>query len=844
MRAKAFGIDFFNTTTPVLSGHGDGKALTLAKDCMVADYTGKVLLPQLLQQRTLPVSSEKYSRWNSGMKLSYDAGFFGNCARVPVWALMEMLKKDQYGLVWEYSRSNQQFHSVSIQEIISAFFRHLHVGKNMSQEDLTVVTIPDRTSSWGQETMLRSMGDRNTTRLLWRSVAAVLGLNGITTLHEKSRIAVLDLQPHEANITILEMRMDSQNGEEMLVPVRHLPKSPYYFSATVPPLDLYHAEAILTDHHITRNTETIWFLSQVINSCRRLDANKGKSVPVFDGKMWKFIDNFKTASLLDNEQTYTWMNPSWIEPAQALLKAGGCSVDMYNSTMMPGRIYEFIRCILAKSGVQFDHVLCCGPYLKYLDHEKIKSSFHRKQVIIEGHDTQNNLIVSGSVIFGIRAKLGLPTYFDQMPKMDIVVQDTENEEIRTDVMIKGGVVRGNEEYRLATPLTGYSIDKGEEWCKFYLQMEDAEKLRVLKQDFEIKLDRRYDISLWPSIRPAQGMARVEVRNQDIFPEPVLLDWEKMEVSDETLEGLNQKIERSFPPYIPGVKADNLQWNFRECQFHISRYTYKGTRIDGVADILGGIGLDHSDTTGLGRINVFGNNPDLRVPTIADPDLIRDFFDRLLNDYYHNHNYDHVIRTIAWTYSSEVFAKVRLDMLKKLNLNNSMKIQELTACANLFCTPTEYKAYFGRVLREFGSNIRMNNYVNCLKKMLSYNNDLLSYIDSDDCRKMMTHLLNMLNIGFDNNQPIIFKNALTAILFMLKRRRYDRQFMKYKENERLEPLLGNIIKRINEIIEISRSDMFKRKLVMTTDGNTNLALEILKFMQGKGSLMGFVSANNE
>jgi hypothetical protein len=831
--SKVLGIDWLNYNSPSTIVDGDGcNNIIESTDDMY--FSGTVLLPELAQQRPMLIDYHRPRRWNSGDNFGKDV----TNARVPAWALLEMTKQKSLSPSWQYSRSTGE-NSVSCRDIARLLYQKSILKEQ--KEELTVLAIPELVSSFGQENLIRAFpGSRNNLRLLWRSVAAILGLPSehYSQLEPGKRIAVFDFQPHRLEITKLDFKNDERGGVSMVVPVRHLPKQDYFRSTALPPLEFYHAEALLTEHGVDYDECSIWYLAMTLGLTRHeIDNNDLLLFPLRNG-VWDELIEYKTDNLLDSSN---FEHCVWQKRCEELLKLTGSESDDYSAFLHPGRSSQFLWELKQEEWLDFDYAILCGPYLQYLNHEHLKDQLHCDKVYREGIDTAEHLISRGCGIFGTRALAEIPTYFDQLPSLELVVQDSENEDIKTDVLIEGTEWPGNEEFSLKEALTGYFIDKDNSFCEFFLQMEGEDKLRELKQHFAVKLDERADIKLYPSMRPAQGMAQVEVRNSEIFQEPVLLDWEKMEESEKTIQILRDSIERSFPPYFPGVKANN--WKWEDVKWNIAAYAHDGRDLSkGCLNTMGGIGMDHDDDTGLGRINVFGCDPDYAIATRADQNLVTDFFDELLSDYRSMINYNDTIRAIAWTYNSKKFKEVRTNLVNLLNNGTKLKTQEQTACANLFCTSKEYQAYFSRVLKEFDihSTTSMNGYVNCLKKMLSYRNDVLSYIDSEDCCLMLEYLLDLLISGFNNSQEIIFNNALITMLFMLKRRRYDRQFIPYcGTDEGNNLLLNKIIDVMGQIMDQSNNDFYRHKMLMTTDGTVNLLDEILKFMKGKGSLVGGV-----
>ena len=826
MDFKTTGVDWLNFDIKAVLGAGDGLSPSIERlgGCIsnAVQLSDKPLIRPCVVDYNAPRKS------NSGFEKS-DIDFRSS---VPSWAYLEMLKQDNLQASWRYANGK----SISSTEIAKVLLDASL--SSIKEQDLTVIAIPEETTSFGQENLIRSFkGGRSKVRLLWRSIAAVLGLTDDYRdyFEEGESIAVFDFQPHGLNITLLDLKSDFQNEVEQVVPVRHVPDENCFKFAPLPPLEFIISELLLHDNEINYDIKSIWYIANALGAHLRI-INTSCPVPAHTG--YEMISDFTLNNPVESD-CYQLNYMIWPEICESIIKNAGGDCAKYTNRLYPSSALSSIESI----PFEYDYALLCGPYLRYMDRSQLKERFDCDFIWVEGDDAPENLIATGCSIFGLRSLSGLPTYFDELLQLEMLVQDPEEEDIVPKMLIEGGVARGNMEFKLDEPLTGFAIDKDNANCRFYLQMEGKKRLRELIQEFNVKLSEREPLELTPTMIPAQGMAQVEVRNDKSFKRPVLLDWEKMEVSEKTITDLKNEIERSFPPYIPLVKAD--YWKFNDIEWHIERYANDGYGIDhGWLNSLGAIGKDVTDDTGLARINVFGNDPAHTTPENASDDLIESFLERLQMDYDRGVNYRHVIRAIAWTYQSDFFEAVRYDLVQKLSDYEVLSLPEQTACANFFRTKSEFQTYFKRVLYEFsvrGSD-GMNGYVNCLKKMLSYNNDMLADISTENAYRMMEYLNNMFVYGDKYSKPNIFNNAITTTLFMLKRRKYDRCFIPYSEDvDTQDDLLKLIISNLEIIINNASRDFSKRKMIMTSDGSVNLAEEILKFLKGKGNASGIPGA---
>ncbi|HBM15692.1 MAG TPA: hypothetical protein DD381_05020 [Lentisphaeria bacterium] len=821
---RVVGIDWLNSDCSSILIEGDGKNnkfLTLEK----SKFSGIVLLPSKSHQKPTIVDFNNANLWNSG---------FDNInafARVPAWALFEAFKQKSLNPSWNYTSFGGKSANASCKDIASVLLKR--ALSSVDKYDMAVVSVPEATSSMGQENLIRSFPNgRDKIRLLWRSVAALIGLSDkhYTFMQTGKKVAVFDFQQHRLDITVLELKNDT----DWIVPKRFLPKKLNFQTIELPPLDFLYAETLLATLQPNYDQYSLWQLAMVNGSYKHSGEKTDFVIPLKDNR-WYEISTPLPKDKFIYETRYNLGNKKlWHHFSKIMLALSGFPPPSeYNPSITA---LDYLINKACKVLQKFDYALLCGPYLSFLDHSKLKSALSCRHIWREGIDTDPNLITNGCGIFGLKVINGLPTYFDQLPRLDLVVQDLKDEDIKLKPLIDCGEVRGNEEYTLKEPITGCQISQYDTAGHFYLRMEDEEKLRELKQLFNVRLSKNAEIELYPRMRPGQGMAIVEVHNNKIFPTPVLLDWEKMTESEETEDSLRKKIDRSFPPYIPAVKANNSKWSIAEP--YIKAYTLnERSNAQNVAKKLGVMGKDPDDKSDLGRINVFGNNPDYKFPAASDISLINKFLEKLKLKYtYKNQNdYKYVIGAIAWTYQSDYFEIVRKDLIDKLKSSAPLKIQELTACANLFCDSEDYKAYFNKVLDMFRlrGNERMSNYVIALKKMLSYRNDALLYIESEKCYKMMEHLNSLFWNSFIYGKFNILKNALSTILFMLKRRCYDRNFLPYN-SVRIDRLLGIIISNLEKII-----------VTQTRNGrSTNLMEEILRYLKSSGRLEGMIEALKE
>lgn len=792
----ARGIDLQNDTTSVCIITGDARSQDYSIDSSAR--SGTCVLPPTRQHRIRGSTSAVATSWNNGLPGSAERQFAGNCARVPAAALWQLLRTNQMLPLWHYRDLDDHPRGIGARDILRAMVPAVAPATG----GMDVLALPNALTEWAQEHVLAAWPSAPGVekRLLWRPVAAAMAWSD--TLDEKAkksyhgkRIAVVDVEPWTISETLLELHHETAGGRSYLVPERFVPDASYYREQPLPPIDIVYAEALLTYAGITPTPDLLWYL---VTGC-----NPGATTAVLPGDSgWASID----LAAADRGQVHTDAMTSakysvWREVAAAINGAAACQLPLAGT----GSVAKNIGGFLKETFADIDAVLLTGPCLAMpvragtLADVIVQDAEISVPLIAEGLDgCPSALTRTGCALFGLRAQLDLPTYYDHLQQLEILVQ--RQEDIVPEVLVQGGRIRGTETYS-RSPIAGFYLDRNFEYVEFYLRQEGSEQLKVLHQDFRVRIDRRQPITLQPSVCAGQGHARVEVHNDALFGhQPVLLDWLKMADSDRTLPALADEINRSYPPYIPDVKASAERWEF--FLPHVKAYLEYPLLVDGEEQDLGVIltrpmfwsvarvTYDEADDTGLGRYNVFGAGDEHSLP--CDDPLVQQLLERLSADFAIAQRPDNrlkLIRCIAWTYQGTHFIDVRRYLVRKLQQDpESLKLQELTGCAQLFRDPEEFQLFFSAILESFDRRglRHMTDYLRNLRKLMTYRPNLFEHVDSDTCLQTAVWAARMLEAenlkqNFQNTSLL----AILSILFLLRRRRFDRDFL-YFDADQWEP----------------------------------------------------------
>ncbi len=846
------------------------------------------------------------SIWNTGYAWRSDAAFASNVARLPTWMLWRMLgeaPKEEDGFLIGHGISSHVYRmqdgterTVLPRELLRCF---LESCCGMDAQTKAVIAVPNTLDEWAQEEVL-ACSPWQSTRLLWRPVAAAIAAGDTLAEEEHIRLdgktlAVCELRHDCVTACLVRLRRVVRKGRSFLVPVRHLPRSDNYRYSPTPALPLLIAEAILSLSGIEPDSDLVWHLAcgtdftwqtfrePAMDSLEMVIPSGDRWLPARAGREELRLIRDESMYQAGKASTHVCSTlPSGVRQGNASNSTAGAWLDQVG-----GVLADAIRKLKPDGfllhGAGWSYAISGGDGREQELVQRAERAFFCSQPVVawgEGlTDVPSSLVTRGCAIVGQRAQLGLPTYFDQLRQLDIIVQ--REEDIVPEVLIPGKEVDGDHTFR-GEAMSGFYLLKGASSVKFYIRLQDAPTLRELTQDFG-ETDRRQPLSLVPSQRPARGHARVEVHNADLFqPGYALLDWRHMEPSKETLQSLNEKVPRSYPPELPEVRPDPALWTFfepfvvRSLQTELRSSTRERPLLhaldQGFFQNCAAVRFD-DDGDGLARVNVFGSSSTGGLP--GNSPLVYPYLAKLRTDLNISRSAKNrlkLIRAMAWTYQGEQFAELREDLVRKLQEKPEfMEQEELTACGQLFRSHGEYEILMLAILDVFDKRdvIRMSWYVNSLRKLLTYRSNALERIDSDTCRFILWRSCRLLEHELSaHNLEVTFQEALVSILFLLRRRRYDDSYLVY-ENESVQSLLSklsleahlferysglrddsDVIARMMALLGRAKEALFSvakahsgRRRAQMYLHRESLAKLVLKFIQGRGSLEDFVQVRD-
>ncbi|MCQ2402920.1 MAG: hypothetical protein MJ202_04255 [Lentisphaeria bacterium] len=655
----------------------------------------------------------------------------------------------------EHQATFSSGHQTPIQAL-SDFFAQVQgqVLHQQSEADWNIIVVPDHYDAEAQEILLQQCHlSRVKTLLLWRSVAACIGQENQLVLQgatEDMTIVIVDYRNTGTNISRLRLK----NDRGRLVPQRRS-------------YSMHRKEDFTEANSQKRRKPRFDVLdAEEEKFARHLYGLRQECLPIFSSGKWQMKKTQFTFPTFDLSENFLPQN----------------------------------------------------DFVTVADSCPITQSGWKKHRILQNFSDECDYIALGAARFAIRNANGLPTYFDGREALWIIVQDQFKETIGREKLIEENeFCRGGEKY-VGSPIVDKFYVEGGSNIEFLLQSGNAytNPLKKLIQTFEFSIGQRQNLTLYPSMTVGQGMAQVRVTGEPLLKEEVKLDFLKMAPTSETLVSLNQRLKRSFPADIPQVCANDRLWSKIVDKVNSYLENYILPSGGWFAQTEFPFRKDSDLIKRMQRENVFGTDPLCRVPASLSPRAQYKLYAKLAKDYnyykyvcqtpddaFHNDRQakrllNQIIRLIAWTYQSDnpLFNNIKDEIFAHLyeaseNSKFSLLPQEYTFCAHFSNASHDFQLYTQAIinLQESRGTDRINNWLRGYYALLSLNNNALENISTEQCLEISEYLY---EIVIKNITPVchstVITNALRVMLFLLRRRRYDRTFLA-KGSERCQAWLN-------------------------------------------------------
>ncbi len=653
---------------------------------------------------------------------------------------------------------------------------------NFSEEsEANIIAVSDEFSSEMQEQILiGSGGFRSRTRLLWRSVAAVLGAEKYlleSGAKEGSKVAVVDVQRTRTNVSVLTL---TDNGGAHLVPQR---KSYRNQNAHLQGFEKFVEYQYGADDGVLNA-----FYEHTFRGNRDEVAIWNESEKKFETKRFSLHSKFASV----------------------------------NRTVRVPESSDF--CILLGENVSADWVSLRG----------------KTKLITERDD--ENFVCEGCAKYAARKKSGdgSPVYFDEYEGLYIAVSVADEKGERIELR---ELVPPNPKCAGGEKIDGIENDDcyiREKWGKvdFYLceglpKSNDNDALKLLGQNFE-KTEKKINLKLVSFVNPGQGLAVVNA-NADAFSRPVKMDLMKMTPAGKSLDDLNNEMNRSYPVDMPGVKASSMLWWKPDNRIAGgSVCAYVNSYMSGTKPADGNLfrktmypNLQSAGLKRFERIDVFGSVEGGVLPSDTGGFNFDALFSRLAADFKRKPTND-ILGMISWTYQRKnpQFREVK-DVARNFILNGACSglnvVRLFTVCKNLFSEKKDLKDFLGKFLEEVFSHSTkcLWHWCRAMFGILVNNPGMLKYAGTDkDIKACIEKLSQLYKPSQGSNTRL---EVLKCMLFLLGRRRYSRNFLRGAK----------------EISEIKRC---LREVEKTTPSEDAWREVLCKYLDGVGTIDGIPNFN--
>lgn len=377
-------------------------------------------------------------------------------------------------------------------------------------------------------------------------------------------------------------------------------------------------------------------------------------------------------------------------------------------------------------------------------------------------------------------------YWDELMGLYVVYQ-TQDEHVRFRTLVEyNRYFKGGSDY-VGAENRDFNL-KENAGLKLYLLEAEQEDARGELKLFERRLEKIAGddpLRMRAKVSPGQGVVRLEIAHSSL-PHPEEIALEGLANTTDTLNTLENTIDRSFPPHSPKVIADGGLLSFTERKaierfangdrialdgaiFAKARYRYPSNQP---------LPSGASPLERLRRFNVFGAEKDWRTPRLRID--FQALFTRLhgqANREIRAGIYNHALRQIAWTYQFDnpLFDDLRKTCVALVCDGEKSDPELITFCANLCARPDEWRRLFDSCMdffrtKQVGCPARQR-LLGCL---LMFNETFIETImdrqrSQRDTISSLVWTLCKTSIEASKSQR---NDCLRCLLYLLRIRRFD------------------------------------------------------------------------
>ena len=458
-----------------------------------------------------------------------------SATRIPLTEILRRLQADDHEPITGGGSAAEDMYAEAVSALVNT---RAHMG---AAPKLTLA-IPDD-GRYGEEVQQRILNAARVSgldmQLLWRSVAAVLGMaEDLQPLHRQLKgreIAVLSCL--DDGISVNRLRIDIEEDPEgvpYIVPERSRAGTHFPFS-------------------------------QSVTTCAREIADKIGNEIGIDGHQVLWGDGLPLRWLLNqpDRDGFFQSNGGWH-------RYPGQQRDWFADISVPETLVQRIHEVI----FDVDNMIIEGPAVKTSTANKSLMYFLRdalkdlrpSRITLGFKDGDAYLAPIGCVEYGQRRLDGKRAYYDFLPQLRLAVR-REEQAVFVSLIPSDEKCEGGEEYDEEIDL-GVTIPQGAERIEFYLLREGASAPRYAVENLPFATSEVTPIRMRVQQRPAQGRARLTVESASASVRMPRLDvnWDNMEVlRGQTEADIVEVLEREVQVFVPPVQPHPCHaflWTFK------------------------------------------------------------------------------------------------------------------------------------------------------------------------------------------------------------------------------------------------------------------------------------------
>ena len=449
-------------------------------------------------------------------------------------------------------------------------------------------------------------------------------------------------------------------------------------------------------------------------------------------------------------------------------------------------------------------------------------------------------------------------YYDELEAMWFVGQSDQEEVVKhvlvqANARFKGGATRKDE-----LPKGIFSIGAGQNAIEFLFHignLESTTPLHSYKEDCHVSPRNNVPLSGHISVSPGQGIAITTVEAPGLLERPIELDYVRnMTLSRETMEMLEEKMRRSFPPTCARVEAfaksdyqnnNNLKQIEKgvkfflkyDCLNKLPADTFAKARSKTSAQLIPGESKLHL----LDRKNVFGNAEGALRPFWLSEEAEKKLIRKISDNW--NKDEDKCTRLLAWTYRGNLLKPCVAPIVDSYCKGARLQNAEVTFLSNCLAE-TGMKQLEEKTLKELLKRLNEGsangNDLRLFYNLLQFDEEIFDKFKDlftlDNSANVVKSLLVVMNRYRENGNPNNYSSCLRVFLYFLRLRKRDRNFMRPKEWFPDEKEAG--CSQQSELYDKAIKEL--KKTISEESANTTMLRNVaLEFVRGNGTIDGLV-----